>query len=78
MGPTTSQAVSERGFSGTTYAAYLQPLTNLKVATTVLIQRPDIRLSNVLAGLSYALDLTEGQREGHAIRSCLIGMRIAR
>jgi putative nucleotidyltransferase with HDIG domain len=44
----------------------------------VLIQRPDIRLSNVLAGLSYALDLTEGQREGHAIRSCLIGMRIAK
>lgn len=43
----------------------------------MLIQRPDIRLSNVLAGLSYALDLTEGQREGHAIRSCLIGMRIA-
>ena len=32
----------------------------------------------MLAGLSYALDLTEGQREGHAIRSCLIGMRIAR
>ena len=44
----------------------------------MLIQRRDIRLSNVLAGLSYALDLTEGQREGHAIRSCLIGMRIAR
>jgi putative nucleotidyltransferase with HDIG domain len=44
----------------------------------VLIQRPDIRLSNVLAGLSYALDLTEGQRQGHAIRSCVIGMRIAR
>jgi len=43
-----------------------------------VIQRPDIRLSNVLSGLSYALDLTEGQREGHAIRSCLIGMRIAK
>jgi putative nucleotidyltransferase with HDIG domain len=53
-------------------------LTDLQSLTTVLIQRPDIRLSNVLAGLSYALDLTEGQREGHAIRSCLIGMRIAR
>jgi putative nucleotidyltransferase with HDIG domain len=53
-------------------------LTDLQSPTTVLIQRPDIRLSNVLAGLSYALDLTEGQREGHAIRSCLIGMRIAR
>ena len=44
----------------------------------MLIQRRDIRLSNVLAGLSYALDLTEGQREGHAVRSCVIGMRIAR
>lgn len=53
-------------------------LTDLQPLTTVLIHRPDIRLSNVLAGLSYALDLTEGQREGHAIRSCLIGMRIAR
>ncbi|MEO8483746.1 MAG: HD domain-containing phosphohydrolase [Acidobacteriota bacterium] len=33
-------------------------------------------MSDVLAGLSYALDLTEGQREGHAARTCLIGMRI--
>jgi putative nucleotidyltransferase with HDIG domain len=32
----------------------------------------------VLAGLSHALDLTEGQREGHAVRSCLLGMRIAK
>jgi HD-GYP domain-containing protein (c-di-GMP phosphodiesterase class II) len=40
--------------------------------------RPDIRLSEVLAGLSYALDLTEGQRPGHAVRSSLIGMRLAR
>ena len=37
-----------------------------------------VRLSEVLAGLSYALDLTEGQREGHAARSCLIGMRLAK
>jgi putative nucleotidyltransferase with HDIG domain len=35
-----------------------------------------VRLSEVLAGLSYALDLTEGQRPGHSVRSCLIGMRI--
>ena len=51
--------------------------TNRTESPDVLIQRPDVRLSNVLAGLSYALDLTEGQREGHAVRSCLIGMRIA-
>jgi HD-GYP domain-containing protein (c-di-GMP phosphodiesterase class II) len=31
----------------------------------------------VLAALSYALDLTEGQPIGHTIRTCLIGMRIA-
>ncbi|MEZ5064627.1 MAG: HD domain-containing phosphohydrolase [bacterium] len=37
----------------------------------------DIRLSEVLAGLSYALDLTEGQRPGHAVRTCLVGMRLA-
>ncbi len=36
-----------------------------------------VRQSEVLAGLSYALDLTEGQRPGHAVRTCLIGMRIA-
>jgi HD-GYP domain-containing protein (c-di-GMP phosphodiesterase class II) len=36
-----------------------------------------IRLSEVVAGLSYALDLTEGEPPGHAVRSCLIGMRLA-
>jgi HD-GYP domain-containing protein (c-di-GMP phosphodiesterase class II) len=36
-----------------------------------------VRLSEVLAGLSYALDLTEGQRPGHSMRSCAIGMRLA-
>lgn len=39
--------------------------------------RPVVSLSEVLSALSYALDLTEGQPYGHAVRSCLIGMRIA-
>jgi len=34
-------------------------------------------LSEVLAALSSALDLTEGQSLGHSARSCLIGMRLA-
>ncbi|GAB4173145.1 MAG: HD domain-containing protein [Roseiflexaceae bacterium] len=38
---------------------------------------PQIRLSEILAALSYALDITEGQPEGHAARSCAIGMRLA-
>ena len=37
----------------------------------------ELRLSEVLAGLSHALDITEGQARGHAERSCLIGMRLA-
>ena len=35
-----------------------------------------LSLSEVLAALSYALDLTEGQPAGHTIRACLIGMRL--
>ena len=38
---------------------------------------PSIRVSEVLGALSFALDLTEGQPFGHALRTCLIGMRIA-
>jgi putative nucleotidyltransferase with HDIG domain len=41
-------------------------------------RRAGTRLSEVLAGLSYALDLTEGQRPGHAVRTCLIGMRLGK
>jgi putative nucleotidyltransferase with HDIG domain len=36
-----------------------------------------IALSEVISALSYALDLTEGVVPGHALRSCLLGMRIA-
>jgi HD-GYP domain-containing protein (c-di-GMP phosphodiesterase class II) len=37
----------------------------------------EVRLSEVVSALSYALDITEGQHPGHAVRTCLIGMRIA-
>lgn len=37
----------------------------------------DLRLSEVVGALTYALDITEGQPEGHAMRSCVIGMRVA-
>jgi putative nucleotidyltransferase with HDIG domain len=36
-----------------------------------------IPLSGVIGALSYALDIAEGQPPGHAVRSCLIGMRLA-
>ncbi len=36
-----------------------------------------VSLSELLAALSFALDLTEGAVPGHALRSCLLGMRLA-
>jgi HD-GYP domain-containing protein (c-di-GMP phosphodiesterase class II) len=35
-------------------------------------------LSELLSTLSFALDLTEGAVPGHALRSCLLGMRLGR
>lgn len=37
----------------------------------------DCALGDVIAALSYALDITEGQPEGHSTKSCLIAMRLA-
>jgi putative nucleotidyltransferase with HDIG domain len=37
-----------------------------------------IKLSEVISALSYALDITEGQPKGHAARSCMLGMRLGR
>jgi putative nucleotidyltransferase with HDIG domain len=36
-----------------------------------------VALSDVLAAMSRALDLTEGKSEGHTVRTTIIGMRIA-
>jgi putative nucleotidyltransferase with HDIG domain len=35
-----------------------------------------LRLAELVAALSYALDLVEGQPQGHAVRSAVIGMRL--
>ena len=51
-------------------------MTTLELAPAENVDS-QLRLSEVISAMSYALDITEGQPEGHAIRSCLIGMRIA-
>ena len=35
-----------------------------------------VALSEVLGALSYALDITEGEPPGHAVRTTAIGMRL--
>jgi len=37
----------------------------------------NISLAEILSALSFALDLTEGAVPGHALRSCVLGMRLA-
>lgn len=36
-----------------------------------------LRLAELLSALSHALDITEGQPEGHCVRCCWIGLQIA-
>lgn len=36
-----------------------------------------VRLSDIVSALSFALDLTEGQPMGHSAKTCVIGMRLA-
>ncbi len=43
----------------------------------VLAGPAEIPLSKLVGALSYALDMAEGERPGHATRSCLISMRVA-
>ena len=43
----------------------------------VFVQAPLIPLSEIISAFSVALDITQGHPQGHCMRSCLIGMRIA-
>jgi HD-GYP domain-containing protein (c-di-GMP phosphodiesterase class II) len=49
------------------------PLNNNNTAVPL-----ELKLSEIIAALSQALDMTEGQPEGHCVRCCWIGMHVAR
>src|SRR5450432_333519 len=49
----------------------------LTSATYQPVEATDPSLQEMLVALSFALDLTEGAVPGHAIRSCLLAVRIA-
>lgn len=53
-------------------------LNPTRIATRNAEQLPGIKLSELISALSHALDITEGQPEGHCIRCCWIGMHIGR
>ena len=37
-----------------------------------------LKLAELISALSHALDITEGQPEGHCVRCCWIGMHLGR
>jgi HD-GYP domain-containing protein (c-di-GMP phosphodiesterase class II) len=45
---------------------------------TPILPASQLKLSELIASLSYALDITEGQPPGHCVRACWIGMHIGR
>ena len=47
------------------------------LAPAAPVRASAFRVSEILSALSCALDITEGQPPGHAVRTCLIGMRLA-
>ncbi len=72
-----------------TSAVAVEATPTVKRATLALAPAPSVtttvasagvtslRLADLLAAMSHALDLTEGQPEGHTVRAALIGMRLA-
>ena len=46
-------------------------------AEPCLVEPSVINMPEIISALSFALDLTEGAVPGHALRSCVLGMRIA-
>ena len=53
-------------------------MQNFHVALEAYPAAAGIKLSELIGALSHALDITEGQPEGHCIRCCWIGMHIGR
>ncbi len=56
--------------------AFASPAETAESAGRLFDDRP-VPLAELVAALSTALDLTEGQPENHAVRSCHIAMRLA-
>jgi putative nucleotidyltransferase with HDIG domain len=54
------------------------PPAVLKLVSPAPSEDAALRLSELLSALSHALDLTEGQPQGHCVRCCWIGTAIGR
>ena len=53
-------------------------ISAMLISSATPLPADSIKLSELIAALSQALDITEGQPEGHCIRCCWIGMHLGR
>ena len=58
------------------YSEDPMPDTSSSFGTTLSYHEGAVSLSEIVSALTFALDLTEGAVPGHALRSCLLGMRV--
>jgi len=58
--------------------ALSSPVHSFQPSPSVGPRSATVRLAEVISALTYALDLTEGQRPGHTLRTALIAMRLGR
>jgi len=55
----------------------LMKLTSAKLVSDASPNEAPVSVTEVISAMTFALDLTEGARPGHALRTCLMGMRLA-
>ena len=53
-------------------------MTSPTVSLLPYVGGATLRLSELMSAFSYALDITEGQPEGHCMRACWVGLHIGR
>ncbi len=63
---------------GRTSSAHSVIVSSIQIPRSIGSRTTTVRLAEVISALTYALDLTEGQRPGHTLRTALIAMRLGR
>ncbi|GAC1362181.1 MAG: HD domain-containing protein [Acidobacteriaceae bacterium] len=53
------------------------PVTQQRSSSISVPSEPPLCLAQIISALSFAIDLTEGAVPGHALRTCVLGMRVA-
>ncbi len=56
----------------------MSPISSSVPSAQFTVKSEGLQLSELISALSHALDITEGQPEGHCVRCCWIGMHIGR